>query len=48
MTRDIILGLPPPIPQGVQLHPILKKQLHEQCLFYSGKFIEAIDRRYKL
>ena len=51
LTRDVILGLPPPIPVSYvpfrRNCPVLALR-HEQCLFYTGKFIEAIDRRFHL
>ena len=50
LTRNLILGLPPPLPSDKTLHRERSylKHRHEQCLSITGKLIEAIDRRYKL
>ena len=48
LSRDVILGLPPPLPLDRTLSKADIKLLHEQCLYFSGKFLEAIDRRFKL
>ena len=48
LTRDVVLGLPPPLPLDRTLSKADIKLLHEQCLYFSGKFLEAIDRRFKL
>lgn len=51
LTREVIFGLPPPIPSDFVANSYTRKQLtlrHEKCLFYTGKFITAIDNRFKL
>ena len=48
-SRELVLGLPPPRPLGVKKFGLREQlTLHDECLFFTGKFIEAIDRRYKL